>query len=234
MSDLLEKVRGIRSLPIFPLPLVLFPGVPLPLHIFEERYRQMLRDISIDRRVFGLSFMESDASADGIPPAGHVGCVAEVTEVQPLPDGRSNIMTVGVVRYRLDSYIDDGSPYLVGEVTCFEDYAEDDAQLQSMAKEAATTFERIARAVSILSDQKTPLPKLPSDEPERLSFMMAGAIDLDNETKLELLNLRSTSKRLERIRDYLGAAVESYEDRARIHSLAKRNGHGGKKVTIEE
>src|SRR3954453_6268795 len=112
MSDLLEKVRGIRSLPIFPLPLVLFPGVPLPLHIFEERYRQMIRDISVDRRVFGLSFMESDESADGIPPSGHVGCVAEVTEVQPLPDGRSNIMTVGVIRYRLDSYIDDGSPYL--------------------------------------------------------------------------------------------------------------------------
>src|SRR5215216_1179354 len=109
MSEALDKVRGVRELPIFPLPLVLFPGVPLPLHIFEERYRRMLVDVTSSHRLFGLPFMSEDAPG-GRPPDGHVGSVAEVVEVQPLPDGRSNILTVGVVRYRLESYVDEGEP----------------------------------------------------------------------------------------------------------------------------
>jgi len=101
-----ERLKSIDKLPLFPLPVVLFPGVPLPLLIFEPRYRQLLADISVGNRLFGLSFFDPESSSTDLPPIGHVGCVAEVTEVQPLPDGRSNIMTVGVIRYHLDSYVD--------------------------------------------------------------------------------------------------------------------------------
>ena len=100
MSEALDKVRGVRELPIFPLPLVLFPGVPLPLHIFEERYRRMLADVRASNNLFGLSYFTPDAAGEERPPEGHVGCATEVVEVQPLPDGRSNILTLGVVRYR--------------------------------------------------------------------------------------------------------------------------------------
>src|SRR4029077_19761219 len=84
-----ERLKSIKQLPLFPLPVVLFPGVPLPLLIFEPRYRQLLVDISVGNRLFGLSFFDPQNSPTDLPPIGHVGCVAEVSEVQPLPDGRS-------------------------------------------------------------------------------------------------------------------------------------------------
>src|SRR5262245_62423121 len=96
MSEAMDKVRGVRELPLFPLPVVLFPGMPMPLHIFEPRYRKMLSDIHAGNNLFGLSYFDAASSANEIPPTGHIGCVAEVTETQALPDGRSNILTVGL------------------------------------------------------------------------------------------------------------------------------------------
>ena len=89
MSEAFDKVTGVSELPIFPLALVLFPGVPLPLHIFEPRYRQMLNDVRAGNSLFGVSYYDALTSEQDIPAAGHVGCVAEVTESQALPDGRS-------------------------------------------------------------------------------------------------------------------------------------------------
>ena len=99
MSEALDKVRGVRELPLFPLPVVLFPGMPMPLHIFEDRYRQMLADVRAGNNLFALSYFDSSSSEKDMPSAGHVGCVAEVAETQALPDGRSNILAVGVIRY---------------------------------------------------------------------------------------------------------------------------------------
>jgi len=101
MSEASDKVRGMRELPLFPLPVVLFPGVPLPLHIFEPRYRQMLTDIRVSNNLFGLSYFDPTIASTEVPPSGHIGCVAEVTETQTFPDGRSNILTLGVIRYAL-------------------------------------------------------------------------------------------------------------------------------------
>src|SRR5918994_2135626 len=121
MSEASDKVRGLHELPLFPLPVVLFPGVPLPLHIFEPRYRQMLLDIRLANNLFGVAYFDSASFDVGVPPAGHVGCVAEVTETQTFPDGRSNILTLGIVRYRIDSYVERGAPYLEAQVSYFED-----------------------------------------------------------------------------------------------------------------
>src|SRR5436189_4204842 len=137
MSEALDKVRGVTELPVFPLAVVLFPGVPLPLHIFEPRYRQMLEDIRITNNLFGLSYFDATTSEGDLPPAGHVGCVAEVTETQTFPDGRSNILSVGVVRYRLDSYVERGDAYLVAKITFFEDEEEDQAVLADSSREVA-------------------------------------------------------------------------------------------------
>src|ERR671917_1023376 len=147
MSEALDKVRGVRELPIFPLPVVLFPGVPLPLHIFEERYRRMLADVRASNNLFGLSNFTPDASGEDRPPAGHVGCATEVVEVQPLPDGRSNILTVGVARYRVGEYVERGDPYLVARVEFFEDEEEDASVVSRQAVEVAEMFMRIARAM---------------------------------------------------------------------------------------
>src|SRR5258705_6488596 len=104
MSEASDMVSGVSELPLFPLPIVLFPGVPLPLHIFEPRYRQMLNDIHKTDNLFGLSYFDSTTTDKEIPGIGHIGCVAEVTETQSLPDVRSNILTVRVIRYRVEGY----------------------------------------------------------------------------------------------------------------------------------
>jgi ATP-dependent Lon protease len=226
-------VRGVRELPLFPLAVVLFPGVPLPLHIFEARYRQMLTDIRVSSNFFGLSYFDSSNSEKDIPPTGHVGCVAEVTETQALPDGRANILTVGLIRYRVEEYVERGDPYLVAQVGFFEDEEEADELLSESSREVAETFTRIARAVRIINDERASLPDISDTEPQRLSFLVAAAMEIETEIKQELLELRSTCERLRRLRDMLARAVSSYEERARVHELAKGNGHSGRKIELE-
>jgi Lon protease-like protein len=234
MTDALEKVRGVRELPLFPLPVVLFPGVPLPLHVFEERYRRLLADVRVTNNLFGLSFFDDAEGTSDRPAEGHVGCAAEIIEVQPLEDGRSNILTVGLVRYRVASYVETDELYLVGRVEFFEDEEEDAELLARRANEVTEVFERIGRAVRTLNDDRASLPDLPEAEPERLSFLVAAAMEMDNEIKQELLELRSGAERLARLQRLLLQAVGSYEERARTHHLAKGNGHAGRKIRFDE
>jgi len=233
MSEALDKVRGVRELPLFPLPVVLFPGMPMPLHIFEPRYRKLLADIRAADNLFGLSYFDADASSKEIPPAGHIGCVAEVTETQALPDGRSNVLTIGVVRYQVDSYIERGDPYLVVRANFFEDDEEEPDSVSANARDVAATFMRVANSIRILNDERGNLPDISDTEPQKLSFLVAAALEIETETKQELLELRSTSERLSRLRDVLARVVKGYEERARLHAIAKGNGHGGRKVEIE-
>ena len=229
----MDKVHGITELPVFPLPVVLFPGVPLPLHIFEPRYRQMLVDIGGGDKLFGVSYFDPTTATNEVPPAGHSGCVAEVTETHVFPDGRSNILTLGIVRYRIESYVERGDPYLVAKLSYFEDEEEDESALVGLTKEVAEAFTRIAQAVRTINDERTNLPDISNTEPQRLSFLVAAAMEIEAEVKQELLEMRSTFERLERLRAMLSVAVKGYEERARIHELAKGNGHGGKKIEIE-
>jgi Lon protease-like protein len=233
MSEAMDKVGSVRELPLFPLAVVLFPGMPMPLYIFEPRYRKMLADIRAGDNLFGLSYFDSSASDKEIPPAGHVGCVGEVTETQALPDGRSNILTVGVIRYRVSAYVDHGDPYLVARVDYFEDDDENEGQLTEISRDVAGMFMRVARAVRVLNDERGNLPDISDTEPQKLSFLVAAAMEIELETKQELLELRSTYERLRRLRDMLKRVLSGYEDRARLHSLAKGNGHGGKNIEIE-
>jgi Lon protease-like protein len=234
MTDFFERVRGVSELPLFPLPLVLFPSMPLPLHIFEERYRRMLADVRAGNNLFGLSYFDLNTATNTRPSVGHIGCAAEVVEAQLLPDGRSNILTVGLVRYRVSEYVETGEPYLVGRVEFFADEREDEELLAGRARAVAKLFTRIARAVRVLNDDRASLPELPDAEPERLSFLVAAAMELDAEAKQSLLELRSGLERLERISNLLSQVVDNYEGRARTHKLAKGNGHGGKHPNLDE
>jgi len=233
MSEALDKVRGVSELPLFPLPVVLFPGMPMPLHIFESRYRTMLADIRPGNNLFGLSYFDKDKSDKDMPPAGHVGCVAEVTETQALPDGRSNILAVGVIRYQVEAYAEHDSPYLVGRVKFFEDDEEGDQQVTSNAREVARMFMRVANSIRIINDERGNLPDISDTEPQKLSFLVAAALEIESEKKQELLELRSTAERLNQLRDVLARVVKSYEERARLHGIAKGNGHGGRRIEVE-
>ncbi len=233
MSEASDRVSGVTELPIFPLSVVLFPSVPLPLHIFEPRYRQMLGDIRAGNNFFGLSYFDPSTTEKEIPPAGHIGCVAEVTESQPLPDGRSNILTIGLIRYRIEEYIERDTPYLLARVSFFEDEDEDDERLRDSSRDVAESFTRIARAVRTINDERASLPDITETEPQRLSFLVAAAMEIDSDVKMELLELRSTSERLGRLREMLTRALSNYEERARVHELAKGNGHSGRKIELE-
>lgn len=233
MTEEKDKVAGVRELPLFPLPVVLFPGVPLPLHIFEPRYRQLLDDIRLGNHLFGLSYFDSSVSEREVPPVGHVGCVAELTETQTLPDGRSNILTLGLIRYRVDEYVEHGEPYLVARVSFFEDEEEDSKTLHQRSHEVSELFTRIARAIRTINDERANLPDISDTDAQRLSFLVAAALEMETDRKQELLELRSTSERLRLLKEMLERAVTTYEERARVHQLAKGNGHSGKRIEIE-
>jgi len=233
MSEALDKVSGIRDLPLFPLPVVLFPGMPMPLHIFEPRYRAMLTDIRAGNNLFGLSYFDKDTSQKDVPPAGHVGCVAEVSETQALPDGRSNILAIGIIRYEVEEYVERDNPYLVARVNYFEDDENQEEAVANNAREVAGMFMRVANSIRIINDERGSLPDISDTEPQKLSFLVAAALEIEAEKKQELLELRSTGERLNRLGDVLARVVKSYEERARLHAIAKGNGHGGKKIDVE-
>ncbi len=232
MSEVLEKVSGIKHLPIFPLPLVLLPNELLPLHIFEPRYRQMLKDIALDKNMFGVSFFNSQETFVEKPATGIVGCAAEVREVQEMPDGRSNIITVGVVRYHLIDYIEAGEAYLLGDVEFFEDDAEDENVLNPLADEVFALFRRIAKAAHKLSGERGTFPDVQQTEPQALSFLVTAAFNLEPDLKYQMLETRSTIERLTKLREILVQTVDKMEDSAEIHKIAKTNGHSKKKIDI--
>ena len=233
MSEASEKVLGIKQLPLFPLPIVLLPNEVLPLHIFEPRYRQMLTDIELRRNLFGLTYfdLESEAPAER-PSIGSVGCAAEIREKNILPDGRSNILTAGVIRYRLLEYLDLGVPYLCGEVEFFEDEKENEDELKPIADEVFELFERIAKAAFKLSGSSGTFPEIPKTEPEPLSFLVTAAFNLDDEIKYKLMVMTSTSERLTKLQSILIEAVGKMESNAEIMKAAQTNGHSKKKIEM--
>ncbi len=212
-----------RLLPLFPLPLVLFPGVPLPLHIFEPRYREMLADCLAGDRRFGIVFTPEDR-AEG-PDRGDVGCVAFVQSTEALPDGRSNLIVVGEERFVIGRLVSGERPYLLGEVLVYTDLDEPVEPLVSFANQLRAIFERVGRAARTLADDRDPLPPLP-DDPAALSFTIASLIDLDGPGRQRLLASRSPLARIRELDALLSPAVETLEGRAVIHARAKTNGHG--------
>jgi Lon protease-like protein len=214
-----------RQLALFPLPLVLFPGAALPLHIFEPRYRQMLVDcLSGDRR-FGIVYRPEGVAEDELP-AGHVGCVARVETSETLPDGRSNVLVLGGDRFALVRFVASDAPYHVALVTDYDDdVGESAVAAAAIAGRVRELFERVARAARTLADDRDPLPDLP-DDPARLSFAIAAVIDLDATRRQRLLTSRSPAGRLRDLEEVLEGALGTLEHRAAVHARAKSNGRG--------
>lgn len=232
MSDALDKVRGIEKLPLFPLSLVMLPNELLPLYIFEDRYQQMLKDVEHTGKMFGVMLFEGEESLVEKPEIGAVGCIAEIRESELLPDGRSSIVALGIVRYRLMDYIDSDDPYLVGDVAFFEDDIDDEEDAESTADEVFALFQRIASAAFKMSGNRGNLPEISRGTPEQLSFLVTAAFNFENELKYELLEMTSTVERLSRLKDLLAKMVGQMEESADIHQSSKTNGHSKKKLNI--
>jgi ATP-dependent Lon protease len=232
MSDALDKVAGLRHLPLFPLPLVLLPNEVLPLHIFEDRYQQMLKDIGAERNVFGLPYFEPEGAFVERPATGTVGCVAEVRETETFPDGRSNLLTVGIVRFRINEYVESGDPYFVGDVEYFEDEPSDLDLIEPLADEVFRLFERMARAAFKIGGSRGRFPEIYKTDPESMSFLITAAFNFENDKKYRLVEMTSTEQRLRELKQILDRTVDTMEESADLQSVAKQNGHSKKKIDL--
>lgn len=228
---------GVTTLPIFPLPVILLPGEVIPLHIFEDRYRKMLDDVQAGNKLFGLSYFGVDDPTPVKPAPGHLGCAAEIRDVQTLEDGRSNIVIGGVIRYRMEEYVDSGDPYYVGEISFFEDIPPDESdaeKVDALAKEVTALFTRVANAAHRISGERSPLPDLPDIDAERLSYLISAAFNFEDHVKFELMETRSTEVRLEKLREVLKQAAVKIEETENIHKVSKTNGHSKKPIDLDQ
>ncbi len=147
----------------------------------------MLEDVALAKNMFGVMLFNPTEDFIEKPTIGSVGCAAEVREAQTMPDGRSNILTVGVARYRLIDYVEAGEPYLIGDVEFFEDEAEDELILNPLADEVFTLFRRIAKAAHKIGGERGIFPDVQQTEPEALSFLVTAAFNLEPDLKYQLL-----------------------------------------------
>jgi Lon protease-like protein len=213
-----------RVLPLFPLPVVLFPGTARPLHIFEPRYRRLLADCLDGDRRFGLLFCADTVNERSTPP-GQVGCIARIESADTLPDGRSNIIVAGEARFALVRFVESEAPYLVGAIRDYDDVPESDAELDTLAESVRAAFERLVSAARTVADQRAPVPPLPRD-PALVAFHVASVIETPLATRYELLHSRSVVARLRIVSGLLAHAVPSAEQRAVRHQRARSNGRG--------
>lgn len=221
-----------RDLPIFPLPLVLLPGVVQPLHVFEPRYRDLLADSLAGDRCFGIAYVAESAAPDSAPRPGDVGCVAEIRTTQALPDGRSNLLTVGGRRFTLLEWLPAAHAYRVARVEEFGDDPADPAEAAVVAANVRRDFQRLFAALAILTDRPEDRPDLP-DDPEQASFQVAARLELAPPAKLELLRLRSTLGRLRRLAALLAPLAADAGTRAAARLHARGNGKSRLRPDIE-
>lgn len=218
-----------RVIPIFPLPLVQFPGAVTPLHIFEPRYRQMLKDLMEGDKTFGIIYRNDEAMMEFEQlPTGSVGCSVEIAAQQELPDGRSNVLCVGISRFNLVAYVE-GQPYAQAQVEFFDDDIVFD-DLSDEVLEAKKLFLRLSGVIRKLRGEKEEeeeaMPDLP-DDPQTLSFIVAAYLDIDASDKQDLLEMTDTAERLREVNKLLAELADDYEKRAFAHQLSKKNGHAG-------
>jgi hypothetical protein len=194
MSDLL---------PLFPLSTVLFPGMRLPLHVFEERYRLMVAQLrqQPEPRQFGVIAIRKgrETGVHGVGSLYEVGCVATVRQITPHSDGRFDLATVGAQRFRL-LRLDDGLPYYRGEVEPLEDEAgtapDDEAgALQAAVGKVQASFRGYLNALSDRGGGVVGVAELP-DEPELLSYVVGAAMIIDLPERQSLLAAPTALERL--------------------------------------
>ncbi len=181
-----------ESLPLFPLGTVLFPGLLLPLHIFEERYRQLVRDLLAEPapRRFGVIAIRKgrETGIDGISALYQIGCTATVRQVTERDDGRFDLVTAGTQRFWLAD-LDDSKPYLQGKVDLLPEQAggqaaAGDAAQAVQAVQAA--FRTYLSALAARGATQLAVPDLPAD-PVLLSYLVAASMIIDLSDKQALL-----------------------------------------------
>ena len=206
--------RSVRvsDIPLFPLNVVLMPGAPLPLHIFEERYKQMVDECLESESEFGMVLADESGTR-------RVGCTAKIVElVERYEDGRMLILVEGSRRFKLNSILT-GKPYYVGEVEYLEEEQREE-DVTALAEECIALLERVVEAATEGSVGIEIQPPY-----RNLSFAIAGRIEFDLEARQQILELTSEKERLEKVRELLSVAAERLEREQQAREKAEKNGH---------
>lgn len=183
-------------IPLFPLGTVLLPGAPLPLHIFEERYRRLVADLlelPERERHFGVVAIESgrEVGADGVRALHEIGCLAYVAATHPNPDGTYQLETIGTRRFRLLD-VDDAAAYLRGHVEWLPEPVGDAERLVPVVQERYT---RYRTALAALRGATIAPPDLPED-PRLLSYVVAATVLADLRDRQAFLEHYDAAARL--------------------------------------
>ena len=197
-------------LPLFPLDVVLFPGNPLPLHIFEPRYKEMIGECLAHATTFGVIRALEVGLAE-------IGCTAEIiTVTREYPDGRLDIVTEGRKRFEV-LQLNEGRSFLRAEVLFIEDLS------------GAPTQDATARAVQLHADILNlagAVQDLSAADPSSLSFYLAGSLPLDLDFKQKFLELRGERDRIAALTQYLEIVLPKLRHSASAREKAGSNGHG--------
>ena len=187
-----------EMLPLFPLGAVLYPGMLLPLHIFEERYRQLVRDLleQPEPRRFGVIAIRKgrETGIDGVHSLYEIGCTATLRRVDELDDGRFHLVTVGTQRFRLLA-LDQTLPYLQGEIELLAEEAVDQAVAALFVRAVQVAFRAYLDALTERGGATVRIEDLPA-EPGLLSFVVAATMVIDLPERQGLLDEPDTARRL--------------------------------------
>jgi Lon protease-like protein len=187
------------------------PGAPLPLHIFEERYKQMVDECLESGAEFGMILADEAGTRQ-------VGCTAKIVElVQRYDDGRMVILVQGARRFKLNNVMT-GKPYYVGDIEYLEEEPVED--VSTLAEECIALLERVVEAATEGS------VGIEIEPPYRnLSFAIAGRIEFDLEARQEILELSTEKERLVKVKELLAEAADRLEREKAAREKAETNGH---------
>ncbi len=176
-----------RELPLFPLHTVLFPGMALPLHIFEERYKLMIGECMRDSRPFGVVLIKGGAEVGDDATIYPVGTSAHITQIEKLNDGRMNIVTLGYNRFRVQSTHRE-KPYLTGLVEEFPLQETGNPRAKQAARKVEEMLQRYLDLFAKLGNVELEMERLP-DEPTTLAFLTAIILRTPMKEKQQLLDV---------------------------------------------
>jgi len=183
------------ELPLFPLNTVLFPGMPLALHIFEERYKQMIRVCLARQLPFGVVLIREGQEAYGPPAVPYeIGCTAEIAHRQSLPDDRLDILVLGKERFRIRATSRE-RPYLVSTVEPFPLRMDAECGLAAAGRQLRELVERYFALLGEAELAEFDQSQLP-DEPAALAYVGAAALQMPNTQKQALLGCESATELL--------------------------------------
>jgi len=187
------------EIPLFPLNTVLFPGMPMALHVFEDRYKLMIGKCLQERRAFGVVLIRKGAEALGpLPEPDHVGCTAFITQVERLHQGRMNIGVIGRQRFRIVE-LNTELPYLRGQVEHYPLQQGDQEAESRLADRLRPWVVRYLDDLSRLGDVELKTDQLP-DEPIGLAYAAAALLQAPAHEKQELLNIAQAATLLTDLR----------------------------------